>query len=270
MRGESLKREATLEFALVYHDNQFDISGEPLMAHNDRVARLADIMARTFWEEGGLPLPSYSPQVETCYHGGLLHSVISHAGATFEEIVAATNLEVAHAVAAITGDNRLPAPRRVLDKLGLVANATDQQQIIVLADVLDGLETCIGLYRKVRGNPTQRAKLLRDVKNTIGENCLEMREYLDGLNSRLSVGPIGWAWKWAVQAADILLAARKSEQRALELVGKINEHRWTIRETKRAVDKRTRKWSSEVRRSGDSGKPDAKRGGHSTTPKKRR
>lgn len=251
----------TKAVAVKYYREATHFDGSLLIDHAIRVARLSEAITTTLYSADGYILPADRDFVDVAVSAGLLHGAMVR-GMSFEDIAHTTGLEVARTVAAISSDSRLPRPMRVQEKLGRVANAAKHQQAVLLADIMDELETCVVLHRGVKGNQQQRSKMLSHVRECIGERCLELREYLDGINTGLAHGSARWAWRWAVHAADKLLSIGPRCHDPREILEGIHEHRWTIRKSKQTAAKRKRKWATAVRRTRSAAKSKPGRGGH--------
>lgn len=139
-----LDLKATLEF--VRHKLSQSPDGYLGIEHAESVAcDVATLSANYFAvTRGPCFVPGRHELPETLEHAALLHEMISHCGASYDELLEVTNSDVADVVAAITPDMRLPEPKRVLDYRGQLSGFSPGLTALILCDIANHVADMFG------------------------------------------------------------------------------------------------------------------------------
>jgi (p)ppGpp synthase/HD superfamily hydrolase len=197
-------REAADRLANEQHAHQTRHGGEPYAAHTQRVADRAAELLTAYYQiyGGGLLVPTDQLQIDSAYCAGRLHDVIEDCGVPFEQLVQTSNLLVATWVAALSQDNRLPLPRRVMEYKGRLFEADLAVQVIKLADVEDNLKGAVEQFR------ANRAQAKEWFQHWLEVECPDVLSALRKVERYAEeVEELSQAWRWCWYAAQQLTKA---------------------------------------------------------------
>lgn len=135
MFGPKPDRIKTRKFMAAVHKGQKRATLRPQSVHPPIVAGLAEHWARRHFTKFRMIAPDDAAMVENIWHAGMLHGAIVRGRVTWDDILSATNLEVANIVAGVSYDNRLTRPRRVSEHKNHLYHADYPTQIVKLADI---------------------------------------------------------------------------------------------------------------------------------------
>lgn len=202
-------RGKTQQFMIACHSGQKRADGSSYSRHPVAVAKLAEPWGARHFRSSQLIMPLDRVIVNDMWHAAMLHDTIACRGATWDDILAITNLEVADFVAALSPDNRLSRPRRLQEYTNCLLHADYPVKIVKLADLCCSLQDGIKL---LRDQPAQARIFLEgwpdealECANAIGKLSQKhfKKEWTWCQEAAFSLGSVFRRWK---QREDILRA----------------------------------------------------------------
>jgi (p)ppGpp synthase/HD superfamily hydrolase len=182
MFGSEISRKATKRRMVSWHRGQKRrLTGLAYSSHPPEVATLAEALGLRHFTQRKLLMPADKAIVDNMWHAAMFHGVITIGRNTWDEVLDATNLEVANIVADVSPDNRLSRPRRVKKHANRLFHADLPARIVKLADLC-----CT----------------LRDVLNMLGAvDCNagwpdEISDYVNALEKLATHGRFKDEWTW--------------------------------------------------------------------------
>ena len=158
--------------------------------HRESQALLTcEFVERWHLEEHSFLTPAMRVTIDGSWHASMLTGALDQRGCRFEDIVILTNLETADMLAAITPDNRLPAPRRLLMHISDLGQAKRCPQIIRLVQMIDAVEDA---KTRFLADPEKERGWLKEV-------LPELDRYVDALwrlSESMTIRPIWEAVKF--------------------------------------------------------------------------
>lgn len=132
----------TQEFAQTILGEQRHPNGQLAVEHAAAVAEVTcNVMRTHFRTQRGWLSPDAVAGLELLQHAAWLHEAIERGpGCLFETVCHETNPQVAELVSAVTRDNRLAQPRRLMDLQSRMVEAPLPSQVLLLCDILCELE----------------------------------------------------------------------------------------------------------------------------------
>lgn len=137
MGGDVLCRETSLDLAFRAYESMLSVAATPYLQYAEHVAELSQVLMSDYANKTLLlarPGVYAGHDVESAWHGGLLHAAILGSNVTFEDLADAANLDVTRAVALLTPDHRLPYARRTQLLYNGLYDASDMVKLVKLAE----------------------------------------------------------------------------------------------------------------------------------------
>jgi GTP pyrophosphokinase len=196
------------------HRGQKRLNGQPYFRHPLAVTSEATKFGeRVLRQSDGIILPMDLVTLREMWHAAMLHDVMEDAGFTFDDVLAITNLQIAQYVSALSHDNRLPRPRRIMEYANRLELADTPVQIIKLADL------CCNLQEAVT--------LVRDLPSTAKESLVgwpeEVHECLAAIHV-LGAGKLRRQWHWCADTVKSLVAIFKRWVYRERILGEIRAY----------------------------------------------
>lgn len=218
---QHIDRDAVTAFAVKWHTSPWRGDLSPMVLPAIVAARAEELARLTVADSPGLLLPGEHEQVDICWAAGLLSAVFETTPVTFDELVLATNFDVAATVAATSQDHRLPRGRRVAEQCGRMHGASVLAHTVLLGRLLAELELAAKLLRTA---PSAALSIYRD---------WALREVDAVLCCVVVPSTAGAALRQARTQAATLVAGIKEQETVERLRGAIKKN---VRRTKRTDD----------------------------------
>lgn len=149
-KTHELTLEKTLEFAQQHYGDRKTLTGGPIFAHCQLVAKTAEKIAQRLYQD---VRPEYFPDstkdsIITIVHASLLHDIFSVGMCAFEHVAEVTTVQIAAIVADISRDFRLVETKRDMEFRGRLSQSPVAAQIIATADILCTARDILRLVEK--------------------------------------------------------------------------------------------------------------------------
>jgi hypothetical protein len=211
MSGSSLDREQTRKFAIAHHRGQKRADGTPYYRHPLAVAMLAESWGvRFFQQQQRLVMPLDRATIEDMWHAAVLHDTMEDSSATWDDIVAITNIGVADFVSQLSHDNRLSKPRRQREYAACLFAAEPPVKIIKLADLCCNLQDAVNLLWR---DPEKAKTFLWGWPD-------EVLTYLTAID-KLGKGKFSEEWNWCCRVVARVATSLRQPSKREEILREI-------------------------------------------------